>query len=265
MQIKIFSDRDRGDHHRDRDRDRDRDRERERDREYDRRERERKREKKDEPEDKEQHKDKEKEQEAIRERYLGLMKKKRRVRRLNDRKFVFDWDASEDTSIDYNALYKERHQVQFFGRGNVAGIDIKAQKKDQSKFYGELMEKRRTEAEKEQEKVRLKKVKRKEDKQKWDDRHWSEKELDEMTERDWRIFREDYNITIKGDLENDNNECVRVYFKAIYFMLKVVEYPNPFANGRSLRLKVKLWKSLKKLVTRNRRPSNGKLFPSASK
>lgn len=188
-------DRDR-DYHRDRDRDRDR--ERDRDKEHDRRERERKRDKKEEPEDKEQYKDKEKEQEAIRERYLGLTKKKRRVRRLNDRKFVFDWDASEDTSIDYNALYKERHQVQFFGRGNVAGIDIKAQKKDQSKFYGELMEKRRTEAEKEQEKVRLKKVKRKEDKQKWDDRHWSEKELDEMTERDWRIFREDYNITIKG-------------------------------------------------------------------
>ncbi|RZF46492.1 hypothetical protein LSTR_LSTR014617 [Laodelphax striatellus] len=149
-------------------------------------------------EEKEVTKDKEKEGEAIKERYLGIIKKKRRVRRLNDRKFVFDWDASEDTSVDYNPLYKERHQVQFFGRGNVAGIDIKAQKRDQSKFYGELLEKRRTAAEKEQEKVRLKKVKKKEEKQRWDDRHWSEKALDEMTERDWRIFREDYNITIKG-------------------------------------------------------------------
>lgn len=83
---------------------------------------------------------------------MGLIKKKRRVRRLNDRKFVFDWDTSEDTSVDYNNIYKERHQVQFFGRGNLAGIDIKAQKRDQSKFYGELLEKRRTEAEKEQEK-----------------------------------------------------------------------------------------------------------------
>lgn len=148
--------------------------------------------------DKYKDKDKERENEAIKERYLGLIKKKRRVRRLNDRKFVFDWDAAEDTSVDYNNLYKERHQVQFFGRGNLAGIDIKAQKRDQSKFYGELLEKRRTEAEKEQEKMRLKKVKKKEDKQKWDDRHWSEKEVHEMTERDWRIFREDYNITIKG-------------------------------------------------------------------
>ena len=143
-------------------------------------------------------KDKEKEQEAIRERYLGIVKKKRRVRRLNDRKFVFDWDAGEDTSVDYNNLYKDRHHVQFFGRGNVAGIDIKEQKRKQSKFYGDLLEKRRTDAEKEQEKVRLKKVKKREDKQKWDDRHWSEKDMDEMTERDWRIFREDYNITIKG-------------------------------------------------------------------
>lgn len=143
-------------------------------------------------------KDKEKEGEAIRERYLGIIKKKRRVRRLNDRKFVFDWDASEDTSVDYNTIYKERHHVQFYGRGNIAGIDIKEQKRKQSKFYGDLLEKRRTDAEKEQEKVRLKKVKKKEDKQKWDDRHWTEKDFDEMTERDWRIFREDYNITIKG-------------------------------------------------------------------
>lgn len=56
-------------------------------------------------------KDKEKEGEAIKERYLGLVKKKRRVRRLNDRKFVFDWDAGEDTSVDYNPIYKEKHQV----------------------------------------------------------------------------------------------------------------------------------------------------------
>ncbi|XP_019878147.2 probable ATP-dependent RNA helicase DDX23 [Aethina tumida] len=147
---------------------------------------------------KQKDKDKEKETDAIKERYLGLIKKKRRVRRLNDRKFVFDWDAGEDTSLDYNPLYKEKHQVQFFGRGNLAGIDIKAQKRDQSKFYGELLEKRRTDAEKAQEKVRLKKVRRKEEKQLWDDRHWSEKDVPEMTERDWRIFREDYNITIKG-------------------------------------------------------------------
>ncbi|XP_014769614.1 probable ATP-dependent RNA helicase DDX23 [Octopus bimaculoides] len=143
-------------------------------------------------------KDKEKEVEAIKERYLGIIKKRRRVRRLNDRKFVFDWDAGDDTSQDYNPIYKDRHAVQFFGRGHVAGIDLKAQKKDQSKFYGDLLERRRTEAEKEQERKRLKNVAKKEAKQKWDDRHWSEKDSQQMQERDWRIFKEDYNITCKG-------------------------------------------------------------------
>ncbi|XP_022666757.1 probable ATP-dependent RNA helicase DDX23 [Varroa destructor] len=142
--------------------------------------------------------DRAREHEAIKERYLGIVKKKRRIRKLNDKKFVFDWDASEDTGNDYNPLYKERHTVQLFGRGHVAGIDIKQQKKEQSKFYGELLEARRTKQEKEQELVRLKKLKNREEKQKWDDRHWTQKEVTEMTERDWRIFREDFNISIKG-------------------------------------------------------------------
>ena len=54
-----------------------------------------------------------------------MVRRKKRVRRLNDRKFVFDWDAGEDTSLDYNPIYKERHSAQFFGRGHVAGTDIK--------------------------------------------------------------------------------------------------------------------------------------------
>ncbi|KAK0133356.1 putative ATP-dependent RNA helicase DDX23 [Merluccius polli] len=143
-------------------------------------------------------KDKGKELQAIKERYLGGLKKRRRTRHLNDRKFVFEWDASEDTSIDYNPIYKEKHHVQLYGRGYIAGIDLKQQKRDQSHFYGELMEKRRTLEEKEQEEVRLKKVRKKEAKQRWDDRHWSQKKLEEMTDRDWRIFREDYSITTKG-------------------------------------------------------------------
>ena len=127
-----------------------------------------------------------------------MEKKKKRVRRQNDRKFIFDWETGDDTSVDYNKLYTDRHNLQFFGRGGIGGIDIKSQLKEQTQFYGDLLEKRRTEMEKDQEKVRLKKLQRKEDKQKFDDRHWSDKELDNMTERDWRIFREDYNIGIRG-------------------------------------------------------------------
>ena len=46
--------------------------------------------------------------------------------------------------------------------------------------------------------VRLKKEAKREAKQKWDDRHWKDKELEAMTERDWRIFKEDYSIATKG-------------------------------------------------------------------
>ncbi|XP_076048541.1 putative ATP-dependent RNA helicase DDX23 isoform X2 [Oratosquilla oratoria] len=149
-------------------------------------------------EDIEAEKRKQLERDAVNERYLGIVKKKKKIRRLNDRKFVFDWDASEDTSVDYNDIYINRHQVHFFGRGHFGGLDLKEQKKNQSKFYGTYMERRRTQAEKDQEIIRIKKEQKKEDKQRWDDRHWSEKSLQEMTERDWRIFREDYNIAIKG-------------------------------------------------------------------
>jgi ATP-dependent RNA helicase DDX23/PRP28 len=143
-------------------------------------------------------KDKDMELDTIKSRYLGAEKRKRRARRLTDRKFVFDWDAGEDTSSDFNPLYKNRHQLQFFGRGHVAGIDIKAQKKEQSKFYTSLLESRRTEIEKEQAEKHEQKKKDKETKVKFDERHWTEKSINQMTERDWRIFREDFNITTKG-------------------------------------------------------------------
>lgn len=129
---------------------------------------------------------------------MGQIKKKKKVRRLNDRKFLFDWDQGEDTSIDYNPIYKSKHQVQFFGRGSLAGIDLKSQKKEQGKFYGELLEKRRTNEEKDQETIRLNNIAKKEAKLKWDERHWSEKPLSEMTDRDWRIFKEDFAISCKG-------------------------------------------------------------------
>lgn len=41
-------------------------------------------------------------------------------------------------------------------------------------------------------------MREKENKRRFDDRHWTEKSLEEMTERDWRIFKEDYNISCKG-------------------------------------------------------------------
>ena len=45
---------------------------------------------------------------------------------------MFDWDATDDTSVDYNPLYKEKHQIQLFGRGHRAGIDLKVREPEYS-------------------------------------------------------------------------------------------------------------------------------------
>lgn len=55
----------------------------------------------------------------------------------------------------HNVLSFQRHEVQFFGRGSIAGMDVNAQKKQKSEFYANLMEKRRTKEEKQQEELRL--------------------------------------------------------------------------------------------------------------
>ena len=44
-------------------------------------------------ENRQNQKDQEKEAVAIKDRYLGQAKKKKKVRKQNERKFVFDWDA----------------------------------------------------------------------------------------------------------------------------------------------------------------------------
>lgn len=99
----------------------------------------------------------------------------RRQRKKANRKFVFDWDPSEDTSAQTS--YAGRHQPQFFGRGHLGGIDIEEQRYEQSRYYRDS-KKHKSEASKYG--------------------HWTNKELKDMTERDWRIFREDYEISIKG-------------------------------------------------------------------
>lgn len=111
---------------------------------------------------------------------------------------MFDWDTNEDTAVDYNPIYKEKHEIQFFGRGHIAGIDLNKQKTDQSKFYGDLLDQRRTQEEKDRKTARLKSDQVKSDRRLYDERHWSDKTLEEMAERDWRIFKEDYNITTRG-------------------------------------------------------------------
>ncbi|KAI3915483.1 hypothetical protein MKW92_030265 [Papaver armeniacum] len=137
-------------------------------------------------------KEKEKDLEAIREQYLGTAKKpKMRVVKPSEKfRFTFDWDSTEDTSRDLNSLYQNPHEAKLlFGRGFRAGMDRREQKKKVAAEHAPAAKKQKEHAAAD----RL-----------YDTsdmkihRHWSDKKLEHMTERDWRIFREDFNISYKG-------------------------------------------------------------------
>ncbi len=122
----------------------------------------------------------------------------KKIKRIKERRFVFDWDANEDTAADMNPLYQQRHEGLLFGRGHLAGIDEKEQRKTKFKFYDAILERQQTDEEKARAKALLE-LKSKQEKQEiWDDRHWSDKPLEHMKERDWRIFKEDFNIATRG-------------------------------------------------------------------
>lgn len=146
--------------------------------------------------------------EQIKEQYLG-MKKKRKKRVLPPSqkfKFNFDWDASEDTMDVTNPLYANKIQSSLmFGRGFIAGTDRREQRKQMS-FYDELRARREAGREikimdlRDQDRVREReaKARAKAARDRTMNRHWKDKSLVEMTARDWRIFREDYNISTRG-------------------------------------------------------------------
>lgn len=199
-----------------RERDRDHDREareaREKERDRERREREREREEESKLRERERlekqaQREHEKELESIKEQYLGAKKLKKRVVKPSEKfRFSFDWENTEDTSRDMNPIYQNPHEAQLlFGRGFRAGMDRREQKKLAAKNENDLRKEIRLKDGVEERPEETAAQKQKEEAaDMYDtfdmrvDRHWSEKKVEEMTERDWRIFREDFNISYKG-------------------------------------------------------------------
>jgi ATP-dependent RNA helicase DDX23/PRP28 len=137
----------------------------------------------------------------IKKRYMGIDpdsssvgKKKRR--KTSERKFTFEWGAEEDTSPDYNPLYNNRAEAHFFGRGRLGGF---AETEKPTEKYVKALE-ARGDDEKRRAREILEMEKKKREGANWVDKHWSEKPLEMMKERDWRIFKEDFNIATRGRL-----------------------------------------------------------------
>lgn len=116
-------------------------------------------------------------------------------------KFNFDWEPADDTSNVYNPIGKSFQPALAFGRGFMAGVDRRLQRK-QNQFYEDLVKNRDVDLTslRDQDKARAREereAKKSRDQEK-QNRHWKEKTLEEMEERDWRIFKEDFNITTRG-------------------------------------------------------------------
>ncbi|KAB8239605.1 mRNA splicing protein PRP28 [Aspergillus alliaceus] len=140
----------------------------------------------------------------IKQRYMGAeqtsnFSAKKKRKRTTDRKFNFEWNAEEDTSGDYNPLYQSRHEANFYGRGRLAGFGDDVAD-DVAKKYARALEDRDREAGsiRAREILEMERRRREESTRNQLDKHWSEKKLEHMRERDWRIFKEDFNIATKG-------------------------------------------------------------------
>jgi len=133
----------------------------------------------------------EREMEEIKKQYLGIKEKRKRVIKPSEKYTrVFNWDLDDDTSKDFNQIYTNRTVFKpGFGKGFIAGIDHQEQIKDYRKQLPE------TKREKFDQTVSVPNV---EQQHNITRKHWSEKTLAEMTERDWRIFKEDFNISARG-------------------------------------------------------------------
>lgn len=141
----------------------------------------------------------------IRQRYMGAdqntstFSAKKKRRRTTERKFNFEWNAEEDTSPDYNPLYASRAEMNFFGRGRLGGFAEDIVEGGARKYAMALKERDADAGVARAEELLEMERRRKEDSSRnFIDKHWSEKKLEQMRERDWRIFKEDFNISTKG-------------------------------------------------------------------
>jgi ATP-dependent RNA helicase DDX23/PRP28 len=142
----------------------------------------------------------------IRTRYMGAetnqstFSAQKKRRRTTEKKFNFEWNVEEDTSPDYNPIYSTRAEATLYGRGRLGGF-AEDQGEESAMKYAKALEARDSEAGG----ARAREMMEMERRRKEDaggrnslDKHWSEKKLEHMRERDWRIFKEDFNISTKG-------------------------------------------------------------------
>jgi ATP-dependent RNA helicase DDX23/PRP28 len=134
------------------------------------------------------------EMDKIKEQYVGKKREKRRILKPSEKfKLMFEWDEEEDTLRGSLPFFTE-DVVEFrpqFGRGFLGGMDRGVQIKN---FKHKDIDVVKVEVKEKEDQIQLDLIDDDEKQRK----HWSQKKKEEMDERDWRIFKEDFNITTKG-------------------------------------------------------------------
>lgn len=139
------------------------------------------------------------EQERIRTKYMGpdvnqsTFSASKKRKRATAKKFKFDWDSDEDTSRPADAQGNQYHNIRYGGYGT-------DEEDERVRRNAELTEKMDPIHGKERAKGILEDHERAKARRNQNAlaKHWSEKSLEDMRQRDWRIFKEDYGIATKG-------------------------------------------------------------------
>ncbi|MBW0539369.1 hypothetical protein O181_079084 [Austropuccinia psidii MF-1] len=173
-------------------------------------------------------------QKLLMARYLGQPdNKKRRIRKMSDKKFVFDWAKDEDTALEeVDPLYaisippppstqshssSDRHHYNsnhrgslppptlpplqvvgrfgLYGNGKLAGIDPAVQN---TKSIAKELAQSKLDPNDQVLTSRPSESGSKRNPAIINELHWSQKPLGSMRDRDWRIFREDFSIAARG-------------------------------------------------------------------
>ncbi|KAK8138684.1 hypothetical protein PG984_002064 [Apiospora sp. TS-2023a] len=140
----------------------------------------------------------------IRARYMGpelnqsTFSAQKKRKRTGGQKFNFGWNDEEDTSQDWNPLYSERMDV-YTGPMVFDGLNDADVEKEYRRRARQI-EERDPEHGKERAEQMLEQMERAKEKSKSKRvrNNWEFKELADMRERDWRIFKEEFGIASKG-------------------------------------------------------------------
>lgn len=141
----------------------------------------------------------------IRARYMGpelnqsTFSAQKKRKRTGGQKFNFGWNDEEDTSQDWNPVYSKRVDAVYTGPMVFDGLNDADVEKEYRR-RARMLEERDPEHGKERAKQMLEQMEREKEKSKSKRvrNNWEFKELVDMRERDWRIFKEEFGIASKG-------------------------------------------------------------------